>query len=105
MPSTGSSPSAVASSKAAGRKPSGASEPKAPMDWGELKVGDAVQMLHGHAWWRATVRAVRQVGELLDGADFADVEAALVTCTPSSFVEFLATDEPVSAVGAPVWWA
>ena len=29
-------------------------------------MGDAVQMFYGQAWWRASVRAVRQPGELLD---------------------------------------
>ena len=40
-----------------------------PKAWGEKAkpdVGDAVQMYYGRAWWRATVRAVRGTGELLD---------------------------------------
>ncbi len=35
-------------------------------DKGRPAVGDAVQMYYGQAWWRASVRAVRLPGELLD---------------------------------------
>ena len=53
-----------------GRKPSTQSESKLVANtWGDRGkpvVGDAVQIFYGQAWWRATVRAVRQVGELLN---------------------------------------
>ena len=37
-----------------------------PNESGKPAVGDAVQVIFGQSWWRGNVRAIRQVGELLD---------------------------------------
>ena len=57
-----SSKALVSKAAGGGRKPSS----RVWADGAKPAVGAAVQIRYGQAWWRGTVRAVRQVGELLD---------------------------------------